>query len=283
MASTPFSFSSSVVHHLPQQPSYSKYRPRYNPMLTCSYHSSSSSTIHEDELPTSKLLLNSSQKREFLENFKIFHKLPSGSMLMIRVMEQQEKYMKAQFVAECLAHEIAKRAIFVPKAYEEDFACFMKIDLIEGPPLPNAVTLIAFHARDTDELGGELENEHIAGTIEVKFNWSGDEVSPLTPSPPRNAPYVNYLAVKKSLTGEDIGWHLVKASEELISNMTSVREVYSHCRPKSSGLINLFFGYSVCKTGSILKLLKLKRRFHLICKQLPPASNIAAETAPTVA
>ncbi|PWA53294.1 Acyl-CoA N-acyltransferase [Artemisia annua] len=62
------------------------------------------------------------------------------------------------------------------------------------------------------------------GTIEVKFNWSEDEVPPFTPSPPRNAPYVNYLVVKKSLTGEDIGWHLVKASEELISNMSSVRK-----------------------------------------------------------
>ncbi|PWA80254.1 Acyl-CoA N-acyltransferase [Artemisia annua] len=73
--------------------------------------------------------------------------------------------------------------------------------MIKIPPLPNGITLIAFHARDTDELGGEMGYNHIAGTIEVKFNWSEDEVPPFTPSPPRNAPYVNYLAVKKSLTG----------------------------------------------------------------------------------
>lgn len=37
-------------------------------------------------------------------------------------------------------------------------------------------------------------------------------------------------------------------------------------------------GYSVFKTDSVLILLTLQRRKHLMRKQLPPATNITSET-----
>lgn len=79
---------------------------------------------------------------------------------------------------------------------------------------------------------------------------------------------------------QGIGWQLLKASEELISQMSSVREVYLHCRMIDTAPFNMYSraGYSVYKTDSILILLTLQRRKHLMCKQLPPSTNIVSET-----
>lgn len=79
---------------------------------------------------------------------------------------------------------------------------------------------------------------------------------------------------------QGIGWHLLKASEELISQMSLVREVYLHCRMIDSAPFHMYSkaGYTIFKTDSILILLTLQRRKHLMCKQLPPPSNIVSET-----
>lgn len=71
-----------------------------------------------------------------------------------------------------------------------------------------------------------------------------------------------------------IGWHLLKASEELISQMSSSREVYLHCRMIDTAPFNMYAkaGYYVVKTDSVLILLMLQRRKHLMCKQLPVLS-----------
>ena len=67
-----------------------------------------------------------------------------------------------------------------------------------------------------------------------------------------------------------IGWHLLKASEELISKMSSSREVYLHCRMIDEAPFNMYTkaGYNVVKTDSILILLMLQRRKHLMRKEL---------------
>lgn len=67
-----------------------------------------------------------------------------------------------------------------------------------------------------------------------------------------------------------IGWHLLKASEELISQMGSSKEVYLHCRMIDAAPFNMYTkaGYDVVKTDNILILLMLQRRKHLMCKKL---------------
>lgn len=68
-----------------------------------------------------------------------------------------------------------------------------------------------------------------------------------------------------------IGWHLLKASEELISQMSSLGEVYLHCRMIDEAPFNMYTkaDYKIVTTDSILVLLMLQRRKHLMCKKLP--------------
>ncbi|KAL4574117.1 hypothetical protein LXL04_020941 [Taraxacum kok-saghyz] len=299
MAATAFSLSSSIdLYHqhnlqlhrnLRHQPPYSKthifphpsskiFPKSTNLFLTCSSHSSSSPTLQENPLPTGKFLSNPDlQKLKFLENFKIFHKLPSGSMLLIRVMQEQEMDMTVDLLAESFAE-----SMMLPKTYVKLLGFLVKQYLVERrTSMPHAATLIAFHRRDTDEEGGEMEDIQLAGTVEVSFNKLGANVSPPSPTPPKDAPYICNMTVKKSLRRQGIGWHLLKASEELISEMSSVREVYLHCRMIDSAPFNMYSkaGYSIFKTDSLFILLTLQRRKHLMQKQLPPPpSHILSET-----
>ncbi|KAK1415713.1 hypothetical protein QVD17_31498 [Tagetes erecta] len=296
MATSPFSLSSSgdLRHHhnhrhLRHQPPYPKTHitnpniflkstPRFNLILTCSSSpSSSSTTLQENPLPTGKFLSYPDlQKLQFLQSFKLFHKLPSGSMLLIRVMQEQEMDMIVELLAESFAE-----SMLLPKAYVKLLAFLVKQYLIERRSLmPHAATLIAFHRRDTDDEGGEMEDIQLAGTVEVTFDKLGANGSTPTPTPPKDAPYICNMTVKKSLRRQGIGWHLLKASEELISQMSSVREVYLHCRMIDSAPFNMYSkaGYSVFKTDSVMILLTLQRRKHLMRKQLPPSTNISSET-----
>ncbi|PWA53293.1 acyl-CoA N-acyltransferases (NAT) superfamily protein [Artemisia annua] len=208
-----------------------------------------------------------------LQNFKLFHKLPSGSMLLIRVMQEQELDMTVELLAESFAE-----SMLLPKAYVKLLAYLVKQYLVERRGLmPHAATLIAFHRSESESEGEDIQ---LAGTVEVSFNNKGANVAPPTPVPPKNAPYICNMTVKKSLRRQGIGWQLLKASEELISQMSSVREVYLHCRMIDTAPFNMYSraGYSVYKTDSILILLTLQRRKHLMCKQLPPSTNIVSET-----
>ncbi|KAK9063436.1 hypothetical protein SSX86_017306 [Deinandra increscens subsp. villosa] len=293
MAATPFSLSSSVdLHHhhrhLRHQPPYFKSHiinpkifpkstPRFNLILTCSSRSSPTLQEQENPPPTGKFLSYPDlQNLQFLQSYKLFHKLPSGSMLLIRVMQEQEMDMIVELLAESFAE-----SMLLPKAYVKLLAFLVKQYLIERRALmPHAATLIAFHRRDTDEEGGEMEDIQLAGTVEISFDKLGANGSPPTPIPPKEAPYICNMTVKKSLRRQGIGWQLLKASEELISQISSVREVYLHCRMIDSAPFNMYSkaGYSVFKTDSILILLTLQRRKHLMCKQLPPATNSISET-----
>nr|XP_043613672.1 uncharacterized protein LOC122585615 [Erigeron canadensis] len=283
--------SSAAIHHLHHQsPPYfkthiinPKFPPRFNRTITCSSQSSPSSsspTLQENPFPSGKFLTDPDlQKLQFLQSYKLFHKLPSGSMLLIRVMQEQEMDMTVELLAESFAE-----SMMLPKAYVKLLAFLVKQYLVERRALmPHAVTLIAFHRTEIDtddDQGGKLEDIQLAGTVEVSFDQFGANASPPTPIPPKNAPYICNMTVKKSLRRQGIGWQLLKASEELISQMSSVREVYLHCRMIDSAPFNMYSraGYSVFKTDNILILLTLQRRKHLMCKQLPPASNIITET-----
>lgn len=69
-----------------------------------------------------------------------------------------------------------------------------------------------------------------------------------------------------------IGGHLLKACEELITQMKAERKVYLHCRMIDSVPFRLYkkARYKVVKTDSILIWLTLQRRKYLMLKELPP-------------
>lgn len=72
-----------------------------------------------------------------------------------------------------------------------------------------------------------------------------------------------------------IGWHLLKAGEELITKMSSSSEVYLHCRIIDEGPFNMYkkAGYGIVKTDTFLTLLTLQRRRHLMRKEFPVPEN----------
>ncbi|KAI7725344.1 hypothetical protein M8C21_029692, partial [Ambrosia artemisiifolia] len=266
-------------HHQPPPPPpfskshFPKSTPRFNLTLNCSSPSSSDLQDNPPLIPSGKFLSYPDlQNLQFLQSFKLFHKLPSGSMLLIRVMQDQDMDITVELLAESFAE-----SMMLPKPYVKLLAFLVKQYLTERRALmPHAATLIAFHRSERGE-GGDIE---LAGTVEISFDKLGANASPPTPTPPKDAPYICNMTVKKTLRRQGIGWHLLKASEQLISQMTSVREVYLHCRMIDSAPFNMYSkaGYSVFKTDSIFILLTLQRRKHLMCKQLPPPTDIVSET-----
>ncbi|KAI4314307.1 hypothetical protein L6164_027229 [Bauhinia variegata] len=91
----------------------------------------------------------------------------------------------------------------------------------------------------------------------------------------RNTNYSLNIEWSGAASRRGIGWHLLKAGEELISQMSSSREVYLHCRIIDEAPFNMYTkgDYKVVKTDSFLALLMLQRRKHLMCKELPLLSN----------
>lgn len=81
-----------------------------------------------------------------------------------------------------------------------------------------------------------------------------------------------------------IGWHLLKASEELISQLSPSKDVYLHCRMVDEAPFKMYkkAGYEVVKTDTVLVLLMLQRRKHLMRKKLPPSTTIPSDTGDVV-
>lgn len=68
---------------------------------------------------------------------------------------------------------------------------------------------------------------------------------------------------------------MLKASEELISQISPSKDVYLHCRMVDEAPFNMYkkAGYEVVKTDTVLVLLMLQRRKHLMRKKLPPCTS----------
>lgn len=168
-----------------------------------------------------------------------------------------------------LLSESFGESMSLPFDYLNVLAYLIKQYVIERRALmPHTATLIGFY-REGDE------EEQLAGTVEVSFDKKGANASPPSPTPPKNSPYICNMTVKKSLRRRGIGWHLLKACEELISQMTISREIYLHCRMIDAAPFNMYTkaGYSIIKTDNILVLLTLQRRKHLMRKRLSVTSN----------
>ncbi|XP_068308917.1 GCN5-related N-acetyltransferase 5, chloroplastic-like [Pyrus communis] len=186
-----------------------------------------------------------------------------------------------------LAESFAE-SILLPSRFVSVLGYLVKQYLFERMELlPNTATLISFYRKRKEEgkeeeerleeVEEEDEVELLAGTVEVCFNKKGAVASPPTPTPPKNSPYISKMAGKKSLWRRSIRWHLLKASEELISQMSSSKEVYLHCRMIDTAPFNMYkkAGYDIVNTDTILILLLLQRRKHLMCKKLPVLTNFS--------
>lgn len=140
---------------------------------------------------------------------------------------------------------------------------------------PHSVMLVGFYKRRNNDQGEE--EERVACTVEISFNALGMHSSPSTPLPPRDHPYICNMVVKRELRRKGIGWHLLKACEELMSLMSNIGDqrqqaprVYLHCRVGNRGALNMYkkAGYKVLKTDSIMVWLSFHRRKALMFKKL---------------
>lgn len=164
-----------------------------------------------------------------------------------------------------LLSESFGESMLLPNGYVTLLGFLVKQYLIERRGLlPHTATLVGFYRES------EGENLELAGTLEVCFDRRGANASIPSPTPPKDSPYICNMTVTKPLRRRGIGWHLLKASEELIPQMSSSREVYLHCRIIDEAPFNMYAkaGYSIIKTDSILILLTLQRRKHLMRKEL---------------
>ncbi|KAF8399303.1 hypothetical protein HHK36_015168 [Tetracentron sinense] len=226
--------------------------------------SSSSETYLNDPLRTGRFLTAEEvEKLQILEKFRYSHEFESGS-LWVRVMRAEEMDTTAGLLSESFAE-----SMLLPLQYVHLLAFLVKQYMTERIALvPHTATLIGFYRGE----GGE---EELAGTVEVSFDKRGANASSPTPTPPKNSPYICNMTVKKPLRRRGIGWHLLKACEELVSQMSHSREVYLHCRMIDTAPFSMYTkaGYNIVKTDSILILLILQRRKHLMCKELPVLDN----------
>ncbi|CAL5338359.1 unnamed protein product [Camellia sinensis] len=226
-----------------------------------------SSFTHQDPLHTTRTLTDEDlHKLQFLENFNYHQELKSGSM-WVRVMKPHE----IDIVVALLSESFAESIMFLA-GYETLLGLLVKPYLIERRALiPHTATLIGFYRESDDD--DDDDDMQIAGTVEICFDRMGSNSYTPSPNPPKDSPYVCNMTVKKTLrrTVRGIGWHLLKASEQLISQMSSSREVYLHCRMIDAAPLNMYAkaGYSIVQTDSILILLTLQRRKHLMCQELP--------------
>ncbi|KAK6139253.1 hypothetical protein DH2020_027008 [Rehmannia glutinosa] len=175
-------------------------------------------------------------------------------------MREEEMDMTVSLLSESFAE-----SMMMATSYVKLLEFLVKNYLIERREMmPHNATLLGVY-RENGEEGFEL-----AGTVELTFDRKGANANPPTPTPPKNSPYICNMAVRKPLRRRGIGWHLLKAGEELITKMSSSREVHLHCRMIDEGPFNMYTkaGYSVVKTDSILTLLTLQRRRHLMRKEL---------------
>uniref|UniRef100_A0A6M2E5Q9 N-acetyltransferase domain-containing protein n=1 Tax=Populus davidiana TaxID=266767 RepID=A0A6M2E5Q9_9ROSI len=243
---------------------------------TTETETSSASTTYsylEDSYKTGRFLSNEEiEKLNALQNFRYYQQLETGS-ICVRLMKPEEMDITVKLLAESFVE-----SMLLPVGYVSLLRYLVKQYLIERrAAMPHAVTLIGFYkGKQEMNTGEEKEDlEELAGTVEVCFDKRGANTSPPTPTSPKNAPYICNMAVKQSLRRRGIGWNLLKASEELISQMSSVRDVYLHCRMIDLAPLNMYTkaGYNIVKTDSIRVLLMLQRRKHLMCKKLAVLKN----------
>ncbi|XXG55392.1 hypothetical protein AAC387_Pa03g3073 [Persea americana] len=259
--------SSSPVHPLRLH----KSRPLHFTIPSSSFHSSSSPPTSSSDTHLNNPLAGGgfldAEKSEILTKFSYTDKINGGS-LMVRVMGEEEVDITVQLLAESFAESMS-----VPSRFVTFLGFLVKQYVRERRAvLPHAATLVGFFKREDGK-------EELGGTVEISFDKQGANASPPTPISPVDCPYICNMAVKKQLRRRSIGWHLLQASEQLISQMTISRDIYLHCRMIDTVPLNMYkkAGYRVIKTDSLFTLLTFQRRKHLMCKKLPERHNLHSD------
>ncbi|KAL6567795.1 hypothetical protein OROGR_001463 [Orobanche gracilis] len=258
---------SAANHRHPsiQFPKRSRHYNNLSPSLSASHSPSSSSSPSSNPFPTGRFLTNDElENLEFLSKFSYHQELESG-LLWVRVMREDEMEVTATLLSESFAE-----SMMITADYLQLLEFYVKNHLIERrEKMPHNATLLGIYR----EIGDD--DFELAGTVDLTFDRNGINRNPPTPTPPKNSPYICNMAVAKPLRRKGIGWHLLKASEELITEMSSSEKVYLHCRTIDEGPLNMYAkaGYIIVKTDNILTWLKLQRRRHLMCKELPFSHN----------
>lgn len=233
--------------------------------------SPSSYSSHLLSLKTDKILdAEGIQKGKILTDFSYLRELQSGS-LSVLMMGDAELDMTVNLLTEAFYDSMS-----VPSRFMNFLEFMVKHYLMERRSLvPHAAILVGYFKGE----GGKAE---IVGTVEVSFDLLGANASPQTPIPPKSSPYICNMAVKKGFRRKGIGWHLLQAAEQLISLMTTTRDVYLHCRMIDQAPLAMYkkAGYNVIKTDSIFTLLWLQQRKHLMCKILPQPHTQESNTSP---
>nr|XP_017236432.1 PREDICTED: uncharacterized protein LOC108209815 isoform X2 [Daucus carota subsp. sativus] len=187
-------YKTPFLHSKPTTPLQISHKSsNFNTTLTFSTSQSSSSSTLLDPLKPGRTLTNNElEKLQFLENFRYFQELKSGSVL-VRVMRDDEIDMTVGLLTESFADSMMMR----PKGsmYVNLLGILVKQYLTDRRFLmPHTATLIGYYKGDDEDSEVEL-----AGTVEISFNKMGANDKPPTPSPPRDSPYICNMAVLKSL------------------------------------------------------------------------------------
>ncbi|KAF9605428.1 hypothetical protein IFM89_017167 [Coptis chinensis] len=243
---------------------FQKYS-RYN--LNPPFSSSSESSYVTQPLTTGRFLTTEElQKLRELEKFRYFHEFEKGC-LSIRVMRGEEMDMTVGLLSESFAESM----LLPLNNYVNLLAFLVKQYMIERRgSMPHTATLVGYYRQ------GDEGEEELAGTVEVSFDKRGANATPPSPTPPKDSPYLCNMTVKKSLRRRGIGWHLLKACEELVSQMSTSTKMYLHCRMIDAAPFHMYTkaGYTIINTDNILILLTLQWRKHLMCKNLPEKSDL---------
>ncbi|XP_057774651.1 GCN5-related N-acetyltransferase 5, chloroplastic isoform X2 [Salvia miltiorrhiza] len=193
---------------------------QYNLSLSRSASNSSTPPSLQNPLRTGRFLTNDElQKLELLGNYSYHQELESG-LLWIRTMREEEMDLTVTLLSESFAE-----SMMMAGSYVKLLEFLVKNYLIERREMmPHNATLLGVYRENG------AEDFELAGTVELTFDGKGANANPSTPTPPKNSPYICNMAVRKPLRRRGIGWHLLRASEDLITKMSSSREVYLHCR-----------------------------------------------------
>lgn len=210
------------------------------------------------------------ERLKLLMKFKLTHDNLNGPLVIRAMRTEQLKEL------EHLLTDSYSEVMWGPLTYRPVLAWILATYLRDRQAcLPHAVTLVGLYV-PSEEIDDDNDSEvpsHkwlLAGAVEISFNASGKPKDLQTPVPPKDAPFLSNMAVLKKFRRRGIGRELLKAAEQLAVQM-GCKEMYLHCRLIDEAPLNMYkkSGYAVVETDSILSLLTLQRRRHLMCKTLP--------------
>lgn len=197
MATTAIISSHFTIEHSLPSPLYPPHR-RHSPLLPLPRRTTlaapllSSATASPPPPPPPPppfLAPDDLAKLHLLQRFSYSSPLVDGGSLAVGLMGAGQIDPTVWLLADSFAE-----SMLVPKRYVGFLAFLVRQYVLEKQALlPFAATLVGVYR------GEEEEEEELAGTVEISFDGRGANVSPPTPVPPRDSPYICNMAVKEVL------------------------------------------------------------------------------------